>query len=177
MSTDNQLERSYSIVPLEKGHKRQHFDCSKAPLNTFLRENARQNATRFHSRTFVICPGDDAQTIAGYYTLTLNEKRFDESPRDYRVPIDGGVPVALLARLAVDYRFQGRRLGELLLVDAMRRCRLVAEQAGCCAIEVVALDDRAAGFYRKYGFAIIDDRDPLRLYISMADVLKLLDQG
>ena len=40
------------------------------------------------------------------------------------------VPGVRLGRLAVDPCPQGRRLGELLLVDAMQRARTIWEQAG-----------------------------------------------
>src|SRR5437660_754259 len=99
MSTDSPDRSDFTIAPLEKSHNRADFDCNVDSLNSFLRSNARQNASRFHSRTYVAYPSDHARTIAGYYTLTLNAKRFDEAPRDYHVPIDGSVPVALLARL------------------------------------------------------------------------------
>ena len=165
--------RMFVIAPLEKLHKRVDFDCGDPALNAFLQRYARQAASRYHSRTFVAVPQDAPATIAGFYTLTINEKRFEEAPKDYHVPPEGRVPVALLAQLAVDRRFQGHGLGELLLIDSLRRCHQVADAAGCCAVEVVAINDRVIRFYEKYGFAAVDSREPHRLYISMTTVSKL----
>jgi hypothetical protein len=50
----------------------------------------------------------------------------------------------------------------------------VADRTGCCAIEVVAIDEGAARFYKKYGFVEVDNREPLRLYISMKNVIDII---
>jgi hypothetical protein len=44
------------------------------------------------------------------------------------------VPVMVLARLAVDLRARGRRLGGALLRDAWQRCELVSREAGVRAM-------------------------------------------
>jgi predicted N-acetyltransferase YhbS len=44
------------------------------------------------------------------------------------------VPVMVLARLAVDLRARGRRLGGALPRDAWRRCELVSREAGVRAL-------------------------------------------
>ena len=59
-----------------------------------------------------------------------------------------------------------------VLVDALKRCGLFAESLGLYAVEVRALDERARGFYLKYGFAPLVD-DPLHLYLSMKAVRQL----
>ena len=174
MTTEGLTERSIIIAPLTRSHKRTDFDCGEATLNNYLRSVARQSASRHHSRTYVACPEDAPQTIAGFYTLTLNEKRFAESPPDYETPPTGSVPVALIGQLGVDRSFQGRRLGELLLLDALRRAHAVADLAGCCAVEVVAINNSVLAFYQKYGFVSVDEREPYRLYLSMKAVIKQL---
>ncbi|APR96592.1 N-acetyltransferase GCN5 [Pandoraea thiooxydans] len=62
------------------------------------------------------------------------------------------VPVMVLARLAVDARAQGIKLGAALLQDAVARVQTVAENAGVRALLVHALNDRAKQFYEHYGF-------------------------
>lgn len=56
----------------------------------------------------------------------------------------------LLARLAVDARFHGLGMG--LLRDALIRTARAASIAGIRAVMVNAIDEGAAGFYRKFGF-------------------------
>ena len=71
-----------------------------------------------------------------------------------------------LARLAVDRSVQGQRLGEQLLADAILRTRSAIEQASGVGLVVDALDDRAAAFYRHYGFESFRD-DPRRLFLRV----------
>ena len=83
------------------------------------------------------------------------------------------VPVVLLARLAVDRIAQGTRLGEGLLLDALQRALDLSSGLGVHAVEVHALDDRAADFYRKYGFIPLVD-DPLHLYLPIVTTEQVL---
>ena len=62
------------------------------------------------------------------------------------------IPVIVLARLAVDRRAQGDKLGVALLRDAVQRVVAVSENAGVRALLVHALNDRAKQFYEHYGF-------------------------
>lgn len=62
------------------------------------------------------------------------------------------VSATLLGRLAVSTEFRGRRLGETLLMDALRRSLELSKQVASCGVIVDAQDDSAASFYRKYGF-------------------------
>jgi GNAT superfamily N-acetyltransferase len=62
------------------------------------------------------------------------------------------VPVMVLARLAVDVRAQGIKLGAALLQDALARVQSVAENAGVRALLVHALNEHAKQFYEHYGF-------------------------
>lgn len=62
------------------------------------------------------------------------------------------VPVMVLARLAVDHRAQGLKLGGALLLDAVNRAVAVSKNAGVRALLVHALHDRAKEFYEHYGF-------------------------
>jgi len=82
------------------------------------------------------------------------------------------VPVTLLGRLAVDKTVQRRRLGEHLLLDALRRANHISRHVGVRAVEVHALDQSARAFYLKYGFIPLQD-DQHHLYLPMHVVRKL----
>jgi len=58
----------------------------------------------------------------------------------------------VLARLAVDVRAQGVKLGASLLQDALQRCLLVSQHTGVRAMLVHALNPQARQFYEHYGF-------------------------
>ena len=64
----------------------------------------------------------------------------------------GPVPVMVLARLAIDHRAQGIKLGAALLQDAVNRAVTVSQNAGVRALLVHALHDRAKQFYEHFGF-------------------------
>ena len=62
------------------------------------------------------------------------------------------VPVMVLARLAIDHRAQGIKLGAAMLQDAVNRAVTVSQNAGVRALLVHALNERAKQFYEHYGF-------------------------
>jgi predicted N-acetyltransferase YhbS len=83
------------------------------------------------------------------------------------------VPVVLLARLAVDRRFQGRGVGKGLLRDALLRSLAAAEVVGIRAVLVHAKDQHAADFYGQFGFAP-SPTDPLHLMLLMKDLRRTI---
>lgn len=112
--------------------------------------------------------------ILAYYTLsayTVNTTVLDEAfaKRLPRYPI---LPATLLGRLAVDNRQQGKRLGELLLIDALKKSLDTATQVASLAIIAEALDEQALSFYLKYGFQQFR-QEPMNLYLPMKSVEKL----
>ena len=79
------------------------------------------------------------------------------------------LPVALIGRLAVDERAQGRRLGEIILLDALRRVLDAAEVVGCMGAIVDAKDEGAERFYKRYDFeTIAGEAWPHRMFLSSA---------
>jgi predicted N-acetyltransferase YhbS len=82
------------------------------------------------------------------------------------------VPVILLARLAVDHRWQGHGNGGRLLVDALRRCVRGGRELGARAVVVDAIDEAAAAFYRHFGFRELEGR---RLWRKLSDVASSID--
>ena len=76
------------------------------------------------------------------------------------------MPGVRLGRLAVDPSPQGRRLGELLRVDAMQRARTIWEHAGGIGLLIDAPDKVAKGFYIHYGAVAFVD-SPLKLFLPV----------
>lgn len=140
------------ILPLTGSHNRQGFDCGTPVLNDWLSQVARQHQDKGLSNTFVAILEDDPKRICGYYALTLTEVDRRHLPEAYRKKLPKRIPGIRLGRLAVDQRYQGKRLGELLLMDVISRARRIHQEAGVVGLFVDALDERAAGFYRHFGF-------------------------
>ena len=146
-------ERAYSpLCPLDGGHDRTVFDSGAPALNLYLRNYALQNQKRGIVRNYVTTRKDDNIVVAFYSLVygSLDQKL----PPAKLVKGTGkcGIPVILLARLAVDRREQGKGLGMALLKDAILRTMQAAEIAGLKFLLVHAKDDTAARFYHQHGF-------------------------
>ncbi len=159
----------WRIEPLDRSHERGEFCCGKAPLDEFLRSLVSQYEKRNLGRTYVAVR-DNEKKVYGYYTLASSAVQFvNVPPKIARKLPRHPIPVALLARLAVDRSAQGQGLGAELLMDALRRCLDLAKALGIFAIEVLAIDDEARRFYEKYGFTPLLD-DERHLYLPMKTV-------
>lgn len=156
-----------SIRPLTGRHDRSAFDSGSAQLDAWLRETAQQHQRRGISRTFVAVADDAPARVLGFYALTACEVLTEDLPPDLARRLPRRVPGVRLGRLAVDRSVQGQGLGELLLADAVQRSSLVLEHVGVLALFVDAKDERAAAFYRKFGFLPLPS-DPRRLVLSLA---------
>lgn len=156
--------------PLSRHHDRASFGCGQESLDTYLKQYARQNDEKGLSRTFVAVEDVGQAAILGYYTLSNGSVSFEHLPAERlpRYPI----PTVLLARLAVDKSQQGRGLGKILLMDALRRAARISQEAGVFAVEVVALNEEARRFYLKYGFHALED-DRLHLYLTLKAIREL----
>ena len=72
----------------------------------------------------------------------------------------------------MDLRSQKQGPGGILLVDALKRVRDVADRIGIHAVTVHALSDRAKSFYEAYDFlALLDDSH--HLFLPTATIRKL----
>ena len=155
------------ILPLTGSHDRQGFDCGRSSLNDWLRQVARQHQEKGLSNTFVAVLDEQPEQICGYYALTLTEVDRRYLPEAYGKKLPKRIPGIRLGRLAVDQRYQGKRLGELLLVDAISRAQRIHQEAGVVGLFVDALDERAAGFYKHFGFMVSPDNQ-LLLFLPVA---------
>lgn len=135
-------------------------------MNERLQRIARQHQEKGLSKTFVAVLEQHPETICGYYALTLAELDAAHLPEKERTRFPQRIPGVRLGRLAVDVQFQRKKLGELLLVDALRRSCRIREQAGGVGLFVDALDEEAAGFYLRFGFKAAQD-NPLLLFLPL----------
>jgi GNAT superfamily N-acetyltransferase len=159
------------VEPLQKEHARDPFSCGRASLDDFLKKYAKHYAKRKLGTTYVAVPKGQKRVV-GYYTLAPSCFEFANAPAELLKGLPKHpVPSLLLARLAVDQSEQGKGLGKFLVLDAFERCVRVAREVSFRAIEVEALDDAAAVFYRKFGFLPFPS-DPHHLAIPIELVEK-----
>lgn len=136
--------------PLSPEHQVNSFACGEPVLDEWLKRRALGNQTSGASRTFVVTTSQ--KEVMGYYALAAGAVAHQDATRSIRQNMPDPVPVMVLARLAVDARAQGMKLGAAMLQDALQRCVLVSQNTGVRAMLVHALNDRARQFYEYYGF-------------------------
>ena len=163
------------IELLSKKHKKKEFECGKETLDDYIHKQAGQDVKRKLSACFV---WEDIQSgyIQGYYTLANSSIPLNIIPERWRKklpPSYSSIPTTLLGRLAVDKRFQGKGIGQILLVDALKKSYEISEDIGSFAVVVDPLDREAETFYEKFGFIKLPDSG--KMFIAMRTLKELFD--
>lgn len=136
-----------------------------ALLDEWLAWRALANRVSGASPTFVVADQDGR--VSGYYAIAAGAVAHRLATSGVRRNMPSPVPVILLARLAVDKRAQGIKLGPALLRDAVNRALVVSQNAGVRALLVHALHDRARLFYEHFGFRA-SPQHPLTLMLRLS---------
>jgi hypothetical protein len=139
---------SVIIEKINRQHDRKAFDCGVSELNQFLKQQARQKTAKHISKTYVACRNSAPTKIIGYYTLTGYSVITPPAHRDYK-NYPHPLSAVKLARLAVEYSHQGQRLGEQLLIDAIYRTALVAQQISAIGLFVDPMTPEVIPFYQQ----------------------------
>ena len=149
-------------------HDTSEFQCGNEALDRWLVRYAGQSARRDAARTFVLT---DTGVVIGYYALLAGELDHGHATERTRKAMSRHypIPVAILARLAVDHRHQNHGLGATLLRDALRRITLASEQLAVRAVVVHAVDERATRFYEHFGFRALS-ATPRTLMVTLAEL-------
>lgn len=138
-------------------------------MNSFLQKHALNNDRAGLGRTFVAVEPGQTQ-VAGYFTASTGSVSFDAIPDHVRKRLPKyPIPTVHIGRLAVDVKFQGKRLGETLLVESLRKAAMASTSIGVYAVDLFALHDKAKSFYLKYGFVEMLD-EPLHLFLPIETV-------
>ncbi|HEX2393059.1 MAG TPA: GNAT family N-acetyltransferase [Solirubrobacterales bacterium] len=151
------------------GHKVANFACGEESLDRWLHRYAGQSERRDATRTFVAA--DEHRVVHGYYTLVAGQLEHAAATESVRKSLSRHfpIPVAILARLAVDKRSQGQGLGASLLNDAFERICRAAQEVAVRAVVVHAIDETAADFYERFGFRSLSTA-PRTLMVTLAEL-------
>ncbi len=161
-------------IRIEQADVASGFRSGTHALDDYFSRHALGNDRDGVSTAYVLRRADgDPQEwprVIGYYTLSMAEVASPLAAAVLgrklpRYPL----PVALIGRLAVHRQVQGRRFGEKLLLDALRRVAAAASGLGCLGVIVDAKDEGAARFYARYGFVALQEleRWPHRYFLGM----------
>ena len=164
---------TWVIEPFDRlRYDRSGFECGIAILDEWLTAKVSQFEKKDLARTYVLVE-IGSTLVKGYYALSNHTVIYESLPTDQAKGLPQiDMPVVLIGRLAVDRSVQGQKLGEFLLIDALRRAEYLAAKIGIRAVEVHAINESAKHFYERYGFLTLSD-DPHHLFLPMCIIRKL----
>lgn len=148
---------------LEAGDDASLFDCGVPVLNGWLRKRALVNHLTGASRSYVATEGT---RVAGFYCLSAGAIEHAAATGNIRRNMPEPIPVIVMGRLAADRAFQGHGLGPALLLHALETAREVSKSVGIRALLVNAKDEKAAAFYKRFGF-VPSPLDELTLMVKV----------
>jgi GNAT superfamily N-acetyltransferase len=154
---------------LDDAHDKSDFDCDNEMLNNYLLRQASQDVRRDLSACYVLA--DENDKVIGYYTLSGNSIPRDEFPEQIikKLPKSyADLPTILLGRLAIHKSYQGKGLGEYLLIEALNQCVELSERLGTLAVMVDPIDKNAENFYQRYQFIKLPSSN--RMFIPIKTV-------
>lgn len=153
-------------IPLLSTHEVEGFSCGVESLDVWLKRRALKNQITGASRTFVIC---ESTSVMAYYALASSAVVVNAAPGRFRRNMPDPIPVVVLARLAVDVGWHGRRIGRAMVRDACMRVLQAAETIGIRGIVVHALSKEAKTFYEHVGFEP-SPLEPMTLMVTLSDL-------
>ena len=155
---------------LNSSHQFESFDSGNTQLDDWLKRRSLKNESDGASRTYVVCSDG---VVVGYYCLAVGALALTAATGRIRRNMPDPIPVMVIGRLAIDRRWQEKRLGRSLLRDAILRTLQVSEIAGIRAVLVHAISLEAKQFYEKCGFTA-SPIDPMTLMVKVDDAINAL---
>lgn len=171
----SQTQNRKMIELLDKKHNRQDFDCGKELLNNYLKNQAGQDVKRKLSACFVLAE-KETNNIIGYYTLSNNSIPISHFPEHIQKKLPKSyvsIPTTLLGRLAIDIKLQGKGIGKIILIDALKRSYEISKEIGSFAVIVDPIDGGAIKFYEKYDFIKLPDSK--KMFVATKTLKELFD--
>ena len=164
---------SISVSALQDQHDRSRFVSGVPELDRYFQLHAGQDAKRKVAAPFVLL--DQNEIVIGYYTLSAYCIFLTDLPADVakKLPKYPVLPATLLGRLAVSREYQGQKLGQFLLMDALKRSWENTREIGSIGVVVDAIDESAERFYQHHEFHPLPGH-ARKLFLAMATIRKLL---
>lgn len=164
------------IVVFDKSvHERSNFDCGNQNLNNYLQRYLSQNVKKQFARAYVVLQENSARVL-GYYTLSAGSIGHVDLPESSQTKVPKyPVPVLMLGRLASDKecKIHNLRVGEKLLVHAIKTSLQLSRQAGVYAL-VVEAKSGSKGFYEKYNFMPLNKKGS-HYYLPIQTIFNLFE--
>lgn len=160
------------ICKLKTSHKKSEFDCGKQPLNDYLARIAKQDVEKDVAVCYILEGEEDE--VVGYFTLSSGSIPKEEIPEkeSKKLARYSDIPFAVIGRLAVDKKHQGKKLGDYLLVEAFGEILKVSEVLGIAGVFVDPIDESALNYYKKFGFIKLNSSN--RMFLPIATIRQLM---
>jgi len=152
--------------PLDAHHQCSNFSSGESALDNWLKQRALKNQRDGAARTYAVCSD---QEVVGYFSLAVGSISHNQAIGKIRRNMPDPIPVMLLARLAVDQRWQERGLGYSMLQNAVLKTLQAAEIAGIRAMALHAISPTAKRFYHHFGFRE-STSEPMTLMATLRDL-------
>ena len=163
---------NFLTEPLRPHHNRPDFCSGNEALDRYFHERVRRDVEAGVAAAFVMA---DGPSVLGYYTLSAHSIERTSLPEDVvkklKLPKYPFIPTTLMGRLAVDRKYQGQGIGEILLLDGLERSCQHSSQVASFAV-VVDAKESAVAFYVGYGFLRLPPGQ--RMFIPMGTIRKLI---
>lgn len=161
---------------LSAEHGLDEFECRSAEQTEWLRRHARRSASSGTTRVLVVTTSESRAVVAYYAWCMASIALADAPARASRGAGRYPQPVALLARLGVDVRHEGRGVGAALLQDVIARTHALGEEIGCRGLLVHAETVEARDFYLHLVPEFeASPTDELHLFLLMKDIRRALN--
>jgi len=161
---DVRLPPGLRLEQLRREHPRRRFHSGEQRVDQWLTTKALQQQNKHLSVTKALL--DEAGAIVGYYTLATGQVDFGDLPVELVKQLPRRVlPVAVLAWLGIDAKYQGRGLGGVLLAQALRDFWEAGKTFAFVAVILDCINDQAKRFYQHWNFQELPGH-PYRLFLS-----------
>lgn len=174
-------EKQHIIEPFDpKKHDRTAFSCGMAQVDNYFKKTANKLAKAGNIQLRVMTGATG--TLIGFYAINAHAVDYTDLPKKYARtrPGHGSIPAAYISMIGVNERFQGKGHGGQLLMDALVRITMAAEQIGVAVVMLDVLDcgdpnrtERRKKLYQGYGFLPLQT-NRLRLFMPIETVRRLI---
>ena len=139
-------------------------------LDDWLKRRARGNQASGATRAFVVA---ESRRVIACYAVASGAISLGGALGRFRRNMPDPIPVAVLARLAIDCAWRGRGLGRALFRDCAAPITHAADSIGIRGIVVHAVSEQAKTLYLALGFEP-SPLDPMTLMVTLGDVRAIL---
>lgn len=151
---------------------RSAFSCGFKPIDNFLQKSLSEHSDKGLVVAYVATIDTH---VVGFYTLCAHMVCAEVAHPLLGRTKSPSVPAWYITAVAVDRAWQGRGIGNALMIDAMHLALRLSGEVGAAAIILDVLEDdafeRRLKFYTELGFRMMDGpHNKARMFIPISDV-------